>query len=170
MRVVVGFSTSNSLVSKTIRWFIGSNVSHTYLRFIDEFLGLDLIAHADWPGVVIIAKDKFIKQNQIIEEYEFEGSNLKQALVKNFKFLGGKYDYLSILGWAWTITFRRWTKIKLKNPLDDPKSMICVDFVIRFLNNAHIANIPIGSMNPKGILMFLRDNFLKNRVTFTEGV
>ena len=159
MKLRVGFSKTNSLISKTIRWVIGAPFSHTYIRFYDEFLGLHFVAHADWPGVMIMQADKFDKENKVLEEFEFDCPELKQSLTSNLRFLGSRYDYLSILGWAWTIALRRAARIIAKNPLDDPKSLICVDFCIRVLNDAGLTSIPVGSINPKGLVNKLRDNY-----------
>jgi hypothetical protein len=156
MKLRVGFSKTNSLISKVIRWVIGAPFSHTYIRFYDEYLGMNLIAHADWPGVIIIQADRFDKENTVVEEFEFDLPPLKTALVRNLRFLGSRYDYLSILGWAWTIALRRAARLVVKNPLDDPKSLICVDFCIRVLNDAALTAIPVGSMNPKGLVKYLR--------------
>lgn len=156
MKLRVGFSKTNSLISKVIRWVIGAPFSHTYIRFTDEFLGMNLIAHADWPGVLLLQAEKFDKENQKLEEFEFDLDILKVSLVRNLRFLGSRYDYLSILGWAWTIALRRAAKIIVQNPLDDPKSLICVDFCIRVLNDAGLTAIPVGSINPKGLVNYLR--------------
>lgn len=166
MKLRLGFSTTNSLPSKAIRWAIGAPYSHTYIRFYDEFLGINFVVHADWPGVVVIQADRFEKENKVLEEYEFEVPNgendtLKAALCRNLRYLGSRYDYLSILGWAWTIALRRWVKVRLKSPniLDDPKTLICVDFCIRVINDAGLTKIPVGSMNPKGLMHHLRENY-----------
>lgn len=157
MKVRVGFSRTDTFVSKAIRWFLGSNISHTYIRYHDEFMDMDWVAHADWPGVIPIPADRFEKENVAVEEYEFEIP--KAALKFNLhRFVGGRYDYLAIFGWAWTIAFRRWLKQKIKNPIDDPKKMICVDFCLRVLNTAKITNIASTSMNPIMLLQFLREN------------
>ncbi len=158
MKIRVGFSRTNSWISKGIRWFLGTNISHTYIRYHDEFMEIDTIAHADWPGVLTISADKFDRDNVAVEEYEFDIP--KPALKYNLhKFLGNRYDYLAIFGWAWTITVRRWLKQKIKNPKDDPKKLICVDWCLRVLNSAKLTNINPASMNPKHLLQFLRDNY-----------
>ncbi len=147
MKIRVGFSTTNSWISRTIRWFIESKVSHTYIRFYDEFLGVELIMHADWDGVVIEDAELFEKQNTVIEEFEFEDPRFKASLRKNLRLLRKKYDYWNIAHWAWIITFKRWAKIKIKNPIDDPKKIWCVDFSIRNINPVIL--LPLGTMNPR---------------------
>lgn len=157
MKIRVGFSRTDTLISKMIRRFLRANISHTYIRYHDEYMDIDYVVHADWPGVLPIPAERFDKENVVVEEFEFDIP--KSALKFNLhKFLGNRYDYLAILGWAWTIAFRRWMKIKLENPIDDPKKLICVDFCLRVLNAAKITNIPSTSMNPIMLLRYLREN------------
>lgn len=49
MKIRVGFSRTNSILSRLIRWFTSSPVSHTYIRLDDQLLGQPLIIHADLP-------------------------------------------------------------------------------------------------------------------------
>lgn len=153
MKLRVGFSTTNSFMSRAIRWFIKSNISHTYIRFYDEFLGEELIMHADWPGVVIEHAELFEKQNKIAVEYEFNDSRFKASLRKNLRLLRKKYDYWNIVGWAWVITFKRWAHLKMQNPIDDPKKLICVDFCVRQVDP--VIPLPYGTMNPKSLMEWM---------------
>lgn len=146
MKVRIGFSTTNSFVSRLIRWFVSDKVSHVYIRFYDEFLGAWLILHADWPGVIIEDAELFDKHNIIIEEYEIDHPRLKDTLRKNLRFLRRKYDYWNTIGWAWAITFKRWAKKKWQSPAEDPKKIMCTDFIVRFL--CDIYDLPKESFNP----------------------
>ena len=157
MKIRIGFSRTDTFISKAIRWFLGANISHTYIRYHDEFMDLNYVVHADWPGVLPVLADRFDKENISVEEYEFEIP--KSALKRNLRLLGNRYDYLAIFGWAWTITLRRWIKKKIENPIEDPKKLICVDFCLRVLNDAKITTIPSASMNPIQLLHYLRDNY-----------
>lgn len=165
MKVRIGFSRADSFISRGIRWFMGSSISHTYLRFKDEFLDTEFIAHADWPGVILVQVDRFMDENVIVEEYEFDTKACKPALIAILKLLGTKFDRLALLGWAWTIAFRRWISIKMdniadaQNILDNPKKLICVNFCLRWSNLAQITCIPVKSMNPQGLLKYLRENY-----------
>src|SRR5574343_1123540 len=130
MKLRVGFSTTNTLMSRLIRLFTNGPVSHTYVRFYDEFLKDEFVAHADFPGVLILQANQFEKNNIIIEEFEITDEKLKDSLRRNFRLLGKKYDYWNIVGWAWVLAFKRWAKKKIENPIDDPNKLICVEFVV----------------------------------------
>lgn len=149
MRVRIGFSTSNGWLSRSIRWFLGAQVSHSYVRFHDEFLDADLIMHADWPGVIIEDAELFAKQNVIVEEFVIEDQKLKETIRNSLSLLRKKYDYWNIIGWAWAITFKRWVKQKIKAPIDDPKKIICVQFCTRILKP--LVDIPKEELNPKSL-------------------
>ncbi len=156
MKLIVGFSTTNSLVSRVIRWFVKDKVSHTYIKFYDEFLGAWLIMHADWPGVIIEDAELFEIHNTVIEEYEIDDPRLKATLRKNLRHLRKKYDYWNTIGWAWVITFKRWSKKKFRNLMDDPKKLMCTDFVARFIgDNYEVSN---EQFNPKTWRRWMDDN------------
>lgn len=158
MRVRIGFSTTNSSVSRLIRWWVKDKVSHVYIKFYDEFLGAWLILHADWPGVIIEDAELFDKQNIVIEEYEIEDPRLKATLKKNLRHLRKKYDYWNTIGWAWAITFKRWVKKKYQNPLEDPQKLMCTDFITRFLSD--IYELPKESFNPMTFRKWMSEVYL----------
>lgn len=159
MKLRVGFSRTNTFLSKAIRWFTNSPISHTYIRLDDEFLGNPLIIHADLPGVVIVHASLFDKNNDVFCEYEIENESLDRALKKNLSLLGKKYNYWHLLDWAWFITFKRWVQKKIENPTEDPKKIICVDFVLRVLNCAKLTHLEIGSMTPKNLMEWIENHY-----------
>lgn len=138
-----------------------TNISHCYIRFYDDFLGVSIVIHADFPGVVIIPSAKFDKENIAVEEYELSDTRLKASLQRNMRLIGKKYDFANLIGWI-PIIVVKWFKRKIKNPLDDPKRMICVDFVLHVTNDAGITSIPYGILNPKELRQWFQDNCEKN--------
>jgi hypothetical protein len=155
MKIQIGFSRTNTIPSRLIRWITKSEVSHTYIKLDDDFLGLPLILHVDWPGAVIVSESEFLKENEKVEEYEIESEKFRPAIKKNLIFLGKKYDYWNLIAWGIAILFRRTFKKKEHNRIEDPKKLICVDFVLRITNAAQITDLPLGEMTPK----MLRDRF-----------
>jgi len=149
MKIIVGFSTTNSSWSRLIRWFTDSQVSHTYIRIYDHYLHAPLIIHADWPGVIFEHAEQFDQDNLVIEEFEIEDERLEQGFKQSLKHLRKKYDFWDVINWALTLKFTRWFKRKIKNPLEDPKKLICVDLVARILNDSGITHLPVGDLHPK---------------------
>lgn len=161
MKIRVGFSTTNSIFSKIICWFIDDDVSHSYICFYDEFLEEHLVMHADWPGVIIEPLALFDATNTIVEEYIINDPRLKASLTYNLRHLRKKYDYWNIAYKAWAITFKRWITRKVKKPTENPTKptkMICVDFVLYVLNRASICDLPYGELNPKDFRKWMREN------------
>jgi hypothetical protein len=157
MKFRIGFSTTNSFWSNLIRMFTKSHVSHVYIRLEDDFLGTQLVIHADWLGVCIDYLDTFKQLNKIIVEYEIEHPDFEKVIKQNFKFLGKKYDYSLLLSHVWFIVFKRWFQRKVKNPLVDPTKIICVDFVLRILNELEVTNLPYKLLYPRTLLEFIDD-------------
>jgi len=159
MKIIVGFSTTNSIWSRLFRWFMQANISHCYIRIFDEYLQVPLIVHADYPGVIFEHADTFDRENIIIEEFEIEDDRLVVGFQNNLRFLKMKYDWWNIFNWALVIKFQRWFKRKVKHPTEDPKKLICVEFIVRILNNSGITHLPIGMLHPKTFREWMLSNY-----------
>jgi hypothetical protein len=158
MKIWVGFSKSNALPSRFIRWWTNGQESHTYIRFYDSFLDAWLVLHADWPGVVMDHWPKYQQSNTIVEEYEIDDPRNIDLIKATMPDLRMGYDYWNILGWAWVITFKRWLKKKIENPIDDPKKLICSDFVaLRFLR--YLSDLPRHAYNPTSLRKWMIENY-----------
>ena len=158
MKITIGFSTTNGWFSRLIRWFTEGKVSHTYIRVYDEYLHTSLIIHADLPGVIIEHAEIFDQKNKVIEEYEINDPRLRKGLKINLKHLRKKYDLWNILNWALVLQFKRWFKRKIEHPHTDPSKLICVDFVIRVLNDSDITHLPLRQMHPKSLRIWFEEN------------
>jgi hypothetical protein len=160
MKIRVGFSTTNGLLSKTIRWFTGNaDVSHCYIRIYDEYLQVPLILHADWIGVIFEHAELFDKNNLVIEEYEIDDARLRVGLRKNLRLLKKSYDWKDIISWALALKFHRWFKRKLKDPISDPIKIICVNLIMRVLNDSALTDLAVGSLHPQTFCQWFRDNY-----------
>lgn len=158
MKVALGFSRTNNLPSKLIRWFTKSQVSHTYLRLYVPTFKRYFVLHADWDGVKFELAEKFDTENIVIKEYIINDKRLDDAIVKNLWYIGRRYDYVKLFNWAWAIMLKRWIVRKVKDPSADPKKLICVDFNLYVFNGAGITNLPIGEMHPQELDKWCEDN------------
>jgi hypothetical protein len=158
VKVIVGFSYGNHLISRIIKWFIDSDVSHTYIKIKGGLMGSDVAFHADPIGVVVHLEEVFDVENNVVEEYEIEDIRVEQSITRNLRHLGKKYHYWKLLNWAWVLTFRRWVKMKIQNPTEDPSKLICVDLVIRILNGAGVTQLECGTMKPNDLREWVRNN------------
>ncbi|MBI2449651.1 hypothetical protein HYV49_05135 [Candidatus Pacearchaeota archaeon] len=159
MKIKIGFSTSNSIISKLIRWFTKSEVSHAYIEVYDEFLQINLIIHADFQGIIIQLAKEFDIGNRRLEEYEIDDIRLDNTLKDNLWYLGKKYDYFKFINFAFFIIFKRWLIRKVKNPYIDPQKLVCVDFILYILNGAKIISLPIGYLTPKFFKDWCKENY-----------
>ena len=165
MKIRIGFSYTNTLISRIIRKLTKSEVSHTYIRLYDTFLEADLLFHADWNGIVFVQTAEFEKNNVLLEEFELDDPRLAQAIKQNLRRLGHGYDYLRLFGFTWVVIFRRWMSKKINNSLlRDPKKMICTQFVCRVLNDSGMFELPEHNLDPKLLLEWFRKNH-KNYVS-----
>ena len=159
MRIALGFSRTNNLPSRMIRWFTRSQISHTYIRLYIPTFRKHFILHADWDGVKFDLAEKFEIENIILEEYIVDDSRLDASIIKNLWHLGKKYDYIKLFNWAWAIILKRWFIRKVKDPVIDPKKLICTDFAIYIFNGAGITNLKIGHMAPADMVDWCRQHY-----------
>lgn len=146
LKVSICFSTTNSLPSKVIRWLTKANISHSYLKVYDQTFGTNLVLHADFDGIQIDLFDKFSINNFTVVEYEIDDPRLDEAIKKNLWYLGKSYDYKKLFNFAWAVIFKRWFIRKIKDPISNPRSLICVDFILYAINYSKICKLPIGYM------------------------
>ena len=159
MKLAIGFSTTNSIWSKLIRWFTKANISHVYLKIWDQTFGTHLVLHSDWDGVQFDLLEKFSINNFTVEEYEIDDPRLDEAIKKNLWFLGRSYDYKKLISWAWLIIFKRYIVRKIKEPSKDPKKIICVDFILFPTNEAGLTHLPIGYLTPIDFGKWCKENY-----------
>ena len=83
-KIYIGFSThKGSLLSKTIQLVEGSNYSHVYIRRKSKYG--EYVYQASGLQVNFMNIDIFLKNNLIIEEYEFElPDDKKEKLIAFF--------------------------------------------------------------------------------------
>jgi hypothetical protein len=67
MKIIVGFSYQNKILSKLIRMTTKSNVSHTYIRGIYN-VG-EMLIHAHGLDVNFTTFSKFRDENIVVSEY-----------------------------------------------------------------------------------------------------
>ncbi len=146
MKIAVGFSTSGMWFSKIIRACTRSKVSHCYIRIHDEFLKTTLILHVE-QTVRVHRAQEFDQENMAIQEYIVDDDRLDESIVHNLRHLNKKFNWWDWFGWFPLI--KKWAKTKVKAPTHSFKKMICVDYVLRVLNDANITHLPYGVMTPE---------------------
>ena len=130
MTTRVAFSTDkNSWISKIIRWFTNSRVSHTFLVYYDQDFVRDMVMEATEGGFRVVPFSKY--ESQVVSIFVPKQS-IEVGLVKAVDWLGEHYDYEGLIGMIW-VEFGRWLKRKWHNPLHASDSMFCSEAVVRIL-------------------------------------
>lgn len=157
--VYVGFSTTNAILSRFIRWVTKSEVSHTFLVF--DLYGRAWVLEAGFFGVTMLPVDKFQKDN-IIKTMAAIPEIGDEHIAKAMDDLGDRYDFGGLLGSA-VVIVGRWFKRKWKNPWQDSKAMFCSEFVVTILQEAHFPDAELlepSETTPQDLQDFLTRYYL----------
>jgi hypothetical protein len=120
---LVGFSTSNALVSRLIRYFTKAKVSHTFLVIRSPMLEEDLVIEAGWGGFQATTLRRFKKKNEIVALLK-PIVPLDKGLRDSLAWLGESYDFGGLFGMAFVL-LGRWLRRKYANPLHDSRALFC---------------------------------------------
>lgn len=148
----IGFSTTNGLISRAIRWVTRSRVSHTFVVYYDETLGREMVLHADLKGVETIPMSRFQESNTVVYicEPELTPYQRAHALLYLSKWLGSQYDFAGLFGNLWVL-FGRWLKLKIRNPWGSSKAVFCSEAIVRALQEVNypaVADLDPEATNP----------------------
>lgn len=162
--ITLVFTTTNSWLSKLIRFFTKGRSSHVMvgIKVYDQ----DMFLHCTSGGVQVTPREKWLKGSTLVAEYEIVPdvtSGVKQA----FRLLNDNYDYPALLGYAWLLVMWRLFKKKVKNPLASTTSYVCSEFVCHLdLTGACIkewSNLDPERTHPEDLLVICEnsENFKK---------
>ena len=136
----VGFSTTNALTSRLIRFFTRSKVSHAWVSFRDETLDKTLVMHATRIGYNVETWKQFTSHNTLVAMYGCD-YDLRPGLQEVANWLGTQYDFEGILGFLWVL-FMRWFHVKRRNPFRDAAKLFCSEAVLMVLKFSEAIKIP----------------------------
>lgn len=149
-KITIGFSASNSIIGRIIRWFTKGRVSHAYATYYSETLQNVFVIEATFWGYKLTPHNKWIKKNKIVAEFKCS-RDLSSGLIHVSKWLGGTYDFWSALG----LGARRWFGKLYRNPFRDPNKLHCSEAVTLLLHGAKLAeDLDPESTTPEDLLEF----------------
>ena len=155
--ISICFSTTDNLVSRAVRWFTQSDMSHCYITFRDQTLDRVMIMESDWGGFTMVPWDSpTIKGKQLIARYTINAEEAVQveAVRGLVDFLGTGYDYMSLVALA----IRRLRK-GFERPFTSPTKLICSESVVKFINACGVADLPKPHMwTPQDVYTFVSTN------------
>lgn len=152
----IGFSKSNSLTSKIIRWVTNAPVSHTYISFFDYSFDQEMVLEANEHGYVLVPYNRWIKENTQVYCFDvMVAESLKaKALFELSEHMGDHYDTIGALG----LFFRRWLG-RYRNPLAAIQGRVfCSEMVSLYLKKVKILpnNADCESYTPGDLLDFCK--------------
>jgi hypothetical protein len=130
----VGFSRTETLLSRLLRWITNAEVSHAFL--VIEQYGKLWYLGAEAQGIVMLPMSRYEKKNTVFI-YPVIGLTDTHISTIMESYLGEAYDYGGLFG-AIFPQVGRWFKRKWKNPFANPKATICSEFVTLALQEADI--------------------------------
>lgn len=142
LNITIGFSTTNKLISRLIRWVTRGKVSHAWIAFTDPCLGTRLVMQAEAWGFEIRTWERWKTQNLLIAEYR-PLQNMTRPLRSIAKSLGVKYDWKS----AFFAGLWRWFGVWLRGRFNSPKKLMCAEAVIRFLQFGEV--VAVAHLDPE---------------------
>lgn len=126
--IYVGFSTTDLLVSKIIRWFTQSPTSHAWIKF--DLHGIPMVLEASLFGIRLVSWEKFQTTEKIVDL--FKVSENDSDINKLLPLLGSAYDFGGLFGSVFVIV-GRWFKKKWHNPLENSSAVFCSELVVQWL-------------------------------------
>lgn len=126
--IKIGFSTTDKLLSRIIRWFTRSSVSHTWLLF--EMEGIPMVLEATFEGVRLIPYETFQKKVTVVDvvPLPYSMDSVKFLLMD----LGLSYDVGGLLG-NFFVQIGRMLKMRWRNPWNNSKAMFCSELLSGWL-------------------------------------
>jgi hypothetical protein len=160
----IGFSTTNKIGSRIIRWASRSKVSHVFVSF--PVMGDRLVFQANSKGVAMEWWSRFKKKNTIVAQYELVNGGDKWtgwrgalATSQLFPLLHSSYDFKAILGFVWVL-IGKWFGRRWKNPLAQRSAYFCSELGLLWLQAAQVANVKgydSESAWPEDVLQWCRE-------------
>lgn len=137
--MTVLFTTSPSILSRFIRWFTRSQVSHVGIG--TTLHGVPVVIHADVGGVQVSTRTKFLQRRILHAEYDHIRQPSDLHMSAAVLAIGEGYDYLGLFGFAIVILAWRWLRLRLHNPFASPRAVVCSEFVARALSVPGISDV-----------------------------
>jgi len=176
----VCFSTTNHLLSRTIRTFTCSPVSHAVITFRSRTLNRVMVMQASGHGYQIVPWSRWAQQNILVARFRLlvDEDDQLLALRAMARRLGDGYDRRGLLGFLPLLWFRlvdwirsRWRvqrqgrgpdtaswRPRFHNWLDNPNRLFCSEAVAEFLSYAGFAEEfeHPSDWSPENLLEFAR--------------
>lgn len=158
--IKIGFSTSNSFISRAIRWFTKSQASHVFLLIEDGFFGVSVVMEATQGGFRVVPFEHYVSGSTKLVRIIEPRTPIDDGVKKAVEWLGAHYDYGGLFGMA-IVMLGRWLRRKWQNPWQSTRAMFCSEAVVYVLQVSGYSGadklIP-STTSPEDLLEFLNEN------------
>jgi len=158
--MIIGFSTTNKIFSRLIKWVTGSKASHSYV--LVTVAGEPIVVHSTHNGVNCDHYNKFKKDKKVVAEYELliDEETEKNATAHALRLLDKPYDILSIVGFGWVL-FCKSLGFKVKNPFPNRSAYQCSEFALTIMRKANLEGSEKFAkelVSPEDLISFVKDH------------
>lgn len=133
--IIVGFSTTNRLMSRVIRFATRGKVSHAWVAFDDPYLKLKFVAQAESWGYELRPWRRWLRENTLVAQFVPRASVtvMERALLRLVKRVGTPYDWRAAL----ISGLFRWFKLAIHGRFrGSARRLMCSEAVVDFLKDA----------------------------------
>lgn len=152
--IKVGFSTTESWISKVIRKLTKSKTSHTFILF--QFASRWWVVEASWTGVRITSWESFRSWATVVALVDLPTAhNIDLADVLDT--VGSPYDFKGLFGMLWVYAGRL-VKQTWQNPLASSKALFCSEMAVKLLQNSGYPDshlLEASNTSPDDLLKFM---------------
>lgn len=163
----IAFSTSNTWLSRTIRWFTGGDVTHAV--FIAKLPPLDgywtLGANAN--GLTWESLDRFQFTGDTIP-YIYRADGIWDGIIEYEAWINEPYDYAGLFGMSWVEMIYRLTGKYVLNPTTDRRAIFCSAYATLVLRVKHPE--VLGSTDARSVDPFTLKTWCAQDAAFYPGV
>ena len=154
LTVHVGFSTTGHWLSRMVRRFTRSRVSHCIVVYKDQIFAQEMVLEASGNGFRIISWRRWDHANRLIALYRLNlpPEKLRDGLARLGDRLGDAYDTISLIGFA----LRRWLGLR-KVPFDSKRKLVCSEALALFLTWCGLSIDDVGATTPQGLLQLAEE-------------
>jgi len=150
-------TTTNHLLSRIIRKFIKSKMSHALILFYDETLKCEMVMESNRKGFIAVPAEKSLRGSTVVEAIDVteSASELPAALADK---LGEKYDTKGMIGNLWVI-IAGFFKRKIKNPWNTTNAVFCSEVIVEGLQELGYPGadqLDASVVNPQQLIDFLK--------------
>ena len=134
----IGFSTTDALLSRLIRWLTRSKVRHAFLVYFDVDFDREMVMEAVGAGFRIVPLDKFAQHNRIVDVVT-PRHPIDEGLKAAVDWLGESYDAPGVIGMGLLLALRalRRRARRVRNLLATRRALFCSEAVARACQACH---------------------------------